>query len=138
MAAALSAEVGQCCLDGPEGAEQVRLELGEALRRSFECSPQPTAEEPQPFLNLMRLLNDAWMTRQWEKTQGWHSLLVPVASRRLSGDPDATDDLRARALVASAISCLDAATDSWTADGGTTPLSELLDQAMGVLVEPPA
>ncbi|MBF6223380.1 TetR family transcriptional regulator [Nocardia abscessus] len=114
--------------------------LWEALRRSFDVLTQPTAEEPQPFLNLMRLLDDACalMTRQWEKTQGWHSLLVPVASRRLSGDPDATDDLRARALVASAISCLDAATDSWTADGGTTPLSELLDQAMGVLVEPPA
>ncbi|MGY5309260.1 hypothetical protein [Nocardia gipuzkoensis] len=57
---------------------------------------------------------------------------------RLGGDPDTIDGLRARALVASAISCLDAATDSWTADDGTTLLSELLDQAMGVLVEPTA
>ncbi len=114
--------------------------LWEALRRSFDVITEPDADEPQPFLNLMRLLDDACalMTRQWEKTQGWQSLLVPEASRRLSGDPDTTDDLRARALVASAISCLDAATDSWTADGGTTPLSELLDRAMGVLVEPPA
>ncbi len=112
----------------------------EALRRCFDVITEPTAEEPQTFLNLMRLLDDACalMTRQWEKTQGWHSLLVPQIRHRLGGDPESTHDLRAHALVGSAISCLDAATDAWTAAGGTTPLSELLDQAMGVLVEPPA
>ncbi|WP_189034243.1 TetR family transcriptional regulator [Nocardia rhizosphaerihabitans] len=112
----------------------------EALRRSFDVITEPTADEPQPFLNLMRLLNDACalMTRQWEKTQGWHSLLVPEITRRLAGDPKSTSDLRAHALVGSAISCLDAATDAWTAVGGAIPLSELLDQAMGVLVEPAA
>ncbi|UGT61007.1 TetR family transcriptional regulator [Nocardia asteroides] len=110
----------------------------EALRRCFDVITEPTADEPQPFLNLMRLLDDACalMTRQWEKTQGWHSLLVPEIRRRLGGA--ATDDLRAHALVGSAISCLDAATDAWTATGGATPLAGLLDQAMGVLVEPPA
>ncbi len=114
--------------------------LWEALRRSFDVLTQPTADEPQPFLNLMRLLNDACalMTRQWEKTQGWHSLLVPEIIHRLGGDRESTADLHAHALVGSAISCLDAATDAWTASGGATPLSELLDQAMGVLVEPPA
>ncbi|MFD0364612.1 TetR family transcriptional regulator [Nocardia sp. GCM10030253] len=107
----------------------------ESLRRSFDVITQPKPDEPQPFLDLMRLLDDACalMTRQWEKTQGWQSLLVPEIFRRLGGEP--TDDLRARALVASAISCLDAATDAWTAGGGATPLSELLDEAMGVLVE---
>ncbi|MFI6365182.1 TetR family transcriptional regulator [Nocardia sp. NPDC050630] len=112
----------------------------EALRRSFDVITESNTDEPQPFLNLMRLLDDACglMTRQWEKTQGWQSLLVPEISRRLGGDPDSTNDLRAQALVASAISCLDAATDAWKAADGTTPLSELLDQAMGVLVEPTA
>ncbi|MFD8104435.1 TetR family transcriptional regulator [Nocardia fluminea] len=109
----------------------------EALRRSFDVITEPLADETQPFLNLMQLLDDACalMTRQWEKTQGWHSLLVPEITRRLGGDPKSTKDLRAHALVGSALSCLDAATDAWTACGGTTPLSELLDQAMGVLVE---
>jgi AcrR family transcriptional regulator len=110
----------------------------EALRRSFDVITEPTADEPQPFLNLMRLLNDACalMTHQWEKTQGWHSLLVPEITHRLGGDPESTGDLRAHALVGSAISCLDAATDAWTAAGGTTSLSELLDQAMGVPAGP--
>ncbi|WP_327097570.1 TetR family transcriptional regulator [Nocardia vinacea] len=112
----------------------------EALRRSFDVITESNTDEPQPFLNVMQLLDNACalMTRQWEKTQGWHSLLVPEISRRLSGDPESRNDLRANALVASAISCLDAATDAWRAEGGTTPLSELLDQAMGVLVEPTA
>ncbi|MFC9663993.1 TetR/AcrR family transcriptional regulator [Nocardia sp. NPDC127606] len=110
----------------------------EALRRSFDVITQPMADERQPFLNLMRLLDDACglMTRQWEKTQGWHSLLVPVITRRLRDDPESAADLRANALVGSALSCLDAATDAWTATDGATPLSVLLDQAMEVLVEP--
>ncbi|MEV7093295.1 hypothetical protein AB0M80_10655 [Amycolatopsis sp. NPDC051045] len=74
------------------------------------------------------------MTRQWEKTEGWQSMLLPEISRRL-GSPESADDLRARALVASAMACLDAAIDAWTAENGTTPLSVLLDRAMGTLTE---
>ncbi|MFF8975174.1 hypothetical protein [Streptomyces sp. NPDC014995] len=85
----------------------------------------------------MRLLNDACalMTHQWEKTQGWQSMLVPEISRRLGGGSKPADDLRAQALAASAIACLNAATDASTTDGGTTPLSVLVDQAMGTLSE---
>jgi AcrR family transcriptional regulator len=106
----------------------------EALRRSFDVITQPQADVPQPSLDLMQLLSDACalMTRRWEKTQGWQSMLVPEISRRLGGTETA-GNLRARALVASAISCLDAATDDWTAADGTTPLSVFLDQAMGTL-----
>ncbi|WP_330246676.1 MULTISPECIES: hypothetical protein [unclassified Streptomyces] len=74
------------------------------------------------------------MTRHWEKTQGWQSMLAPEISRRLGG-PDPAIDMRANALAAAAISCLDAATDAWTAGGGTTPMPDLVDQAMGILRE---
>lgn len=65
----------------------------------------------------MQLFSDACalMTRQWDKEQGWQSMLVPEISRRLGGDTDPLNDLRARVLVASAISCLDASYDAWTA-----------------------
>ncbi|MCT9114245.1 TetR family transcriptional regulator [Streptomyces mirabilis] len=109
----------------------------EALRRAFDVITEPRAAEPEPSLSLMQLLSDACalMTRQWEKTQGWQSMLAPEIARRLGCDSESTDDPRARALVASAIACLDAATDAWTAGNGTTPLSVLLDQAMGALSE---
>ncbi|MEV0855743.1 hypothetical protein [Nocardia fluminea] len=101
---------------------------------------EPLTDEAQPFSDLMQLLDDACalMTRQWEKTQGWHSLLVPEITRRLNSHPESTSDLRTHALVGSALSCLNATTDAWTACGGTTPVSELLDHAMNVLIEPPA
>ena len=81
----------------------------------------------------MRLLNDACalMTNQWEKTQGWQSMLVPEIARRLGDSPQPGHDLRARALTASAIACLNAAIDAWMATAGATPLPALLDRAMG-------
>lgn len=64
-------------------------------------------------MGMMRLLSDACtlMTRHWEKTQGWQSMLAPEISRRLGG-PDPVIDMRANALAAAAISCLDAAADA--------------------------
>jgi hypothetical protein len=63
-------------------------------------------------MDMMRLLSDACalMTRHWEKTQGWQSMLAPEISRRLGG-PDPVIDMRANALAA-AISCLGAAFDA--------------------------
>lgn len=51
----------------------------EALRRAFDVITEPRAAEPEPSLRLMQLLSDACalMTRQWEKTQGWQSMLAP-------------------------------------------------------------
>ena len=104
----------------------------DSLRRAFDVI---TETDPDQSLNLIRLLNDACalMTHQWQKTQGWQSILVPEISRRLGNDPAA--DLRASALAASAIACLNAAIDTWTTSDGSTPLSALLDQAMSTLSE---
>ena len=109
----------------------------DSLRRAFDLITQIDADQPGQSLSFMRLLNDACalMTRQWEKTQGWQSMMVPEISRRLGDGPRPNADLRARALVASAIDCLDAAADAWTASDGTTALSVLLDQAIGSLSE---
>jgi AcrR family transcriptional regulator len=109
----------------------------EALRRAFDVVTQPQADAPELSQNLMQLFSDACalMTRQWDKEQGWQSMLVPEISRRLGGDTDPLNDLRARVLVASAISCLDASYDAWTAGDRKAPLSVLLDQAMGTLSE---
>lgn len=88
----------------------------DALRRAFDVVTHTDPAEPEQSLSLMRLLSDACAltTRQWEKTQGWQSMLVPEISRRLGDSGEPADALRARALVASAIACLDAATDAWT------------------------
>ncbi|MFF2313025.1 TetR family transcriptional regulator [Streptomyces albidoflavus] len=109
----------------------------DALRRAFDVIAEPQTGEPGPPMDMIRLLSDACalMTRNWEKTQGWQSMLAPEISRRLGG-PDPAIDMRANALAAAAISCLDAATDAWTAGGGTASMADLVDQAMGILREP--
>ena len=108
----------------------------DSLRRALDVITQTDPGDPDRSRNLIRLLNDACalMTRQWDKTEGWQSMLAPEISRRLGGSAPG-NDLRAWALAASAIACLNAALDAWTAGGGKDPLSTLLDQAMGALSE---
>lgn len=111
--------------------------LWEALRRSYDVITEEGPGGPGSPTDVIRLLSDACtlMTKHWEKTQGWLSMLAPEVSRRLGGPGPATD-MRANALAAAAIACLDAASDAWIASGGTASLSLLADQAMGVLREP--
>ncbi|MGC5833719.1 TetR family transcriptional regulator [Ralstonia pseudosolanacearum] len=106
-----------------------------ALRRAFDVVAQAQTDDANQSLSLMRLLSDACalMTRRWEKTQGWQRALVPHIYSRLDGKSGIGKDVRANALVASAIACLDAATDAWSACDGNISLSALLDQAMGTL-----
>ncbi|MFH8469021.1 TetR family transcriptional regulator [Streptomyces sp. NPDC017991] len=113
-----------------------------ALRRAFdvitEAGPGRPGSPGSPGspADMMRLLSQACvlMTRHWEKTQGWQSMIAPEVARRLGG-PDPVTDMRANALTAAAIACLDAATDAWITTGGTASLPDLADQAMGCLHE---
>ncbi|GGL97877.1 MULTISPECIES: TetR family transcriptional regulator [Micromonospora] len=72
--------------------------------------------------------------RSVEKHLRWQTDLLPEVTRRLGGDPD--DDLtalRAAAVVAGAVACLDAAGEMWTRQKGTVPLRDLLTTAFDSL-----
>ena len=107
----------------------------DSLRRTFDVITAINVDKPEKALNFARMLVDtpSLRARHWEKQLSWQNLLVPVISRRLDANPDPATELRARALVASALACLDTANDAWTAGDGTTPLAALLDRAMGAL-----
>ena len=65
-----------------------------------------------------------------EKNANSHNLLAPEIARRLGGDPlDATDP-RPHALIAAALSCLEAAVAAWIAGNGTQELTQILHRAM--------
>jgi hypothetical protein len=55
-----------------------------------------------------------------------------VARRIAPADPSRADPA-ASALIASALSCLDTAIETWVNRDGTVPLPQLLDQAMGAV-----
>nr|WP_284750287.1 hypothetical protein [Amycolatopsis sp. RTGN1] len=57
--------------------------------------------------------------------------MAPELARRLGSDPDDPADPRPRALIASALGCLEAAVATWIAGDGTQQLGRLLDRAMG-------
>ncbi|GLY20241.1 TetR family transcriptional regulator [Kineosporia sp. NBRC 101677] len=109
----------------------------ESLRRAFDVLAEAKPGNSGSPLGAIRLLTQAsaLITRHWEKTQGWQSMIAPEISRRLGG-PDPVIDMQANALTAAAISCLDAAIDAWAATGGIASMPELLDQAMNVMREP--
>jgi AcrR family transcriptional regulator len=68
--------------------------------------------------------------RSVEKHLQWQADLLPEVQRRLPPSPDeATAGLRAQAVIASAIACLDAAGETWTRGKGTVPLRDLLKVA---------
>jgi AcrR family transcriptional regulator len=69
--------------------------------------------------------------RHVEKHLGWQSDLLPEVKRRLPPGPDA--NLRAAAIIAAAIACLDAAGEEWTRRKGEVPLRDLLRTAFEAL-----
>jgi AcrR family transcriptional regulator len=107
----------------------------DSLRRAFDAVNQINTDTPEQARRFVRMLNEtpALRARHWEKTRDWQNLLVPEVSRRLGTETREPQDPRARALVGSALACLDAATEAWTACDGTTPLATLLDRAMSAL-----
>ncbi|WP_103503116.1 MULTISPECIES: TetR/AcrR family transcriptional regulator [unclassified Streptomyces] len=105
-----------------------------AIRAAFETlqSAKGTAEER---LALARMCHDApsLRARHLEKNLRWQELLAPGVQRRLGLPDTETPDPRARAFVAAALACVDAAIDAWSqSDGAADPL-ELFDEAVAVL-----
>ena len=125
--------------------------LGESVRTALEARPdgesaweairgaflvlRDAGGSSAEQLTLARLHHEApsLRARHLEKHLRWQELLAPEIQRRLGlpASPDA--DPRARAFVAAALACLDAATDAWYRSGGTDDLERLFDEAVTTL-----
>ncbi|MFG1602666.1 TetR/AcrR family transcriptional regulator [Actinoplanes sp. NPDC049265] len=71
--------------------------------------------------------------RKAEKRRDWLDLLVPEVERRMGIDPVDLPDVRAHALVACALTCLDTGTEIWVRQGGTGNLGDLVNEALTVM-----
>ncbi|GAA0461194.1 TetR family transcriptional regulator [Paractinoplanes deccanensis] len=101
-----------------------------SLRRAFDVLLEINADAPERALTFQRMLkgNPTMMARYRDKQQKWEDLLVAAWKQpRGAGDPVP------RALVASAIACLNASFEAWEACDGTVAREELLDRAMNAL-----
>ena len=101
-----------------------------ALRNALHAS-KDAAYEPDAMLKVSKMLYEtpSLRARSIEKHLQWQSLLAPEVRRRLGADPADPLDVRADALVASVITCLDVAGEAWTRCDGAVPLEDLFDAA---------
>ncbi|MBG0567985.1 TetR family transcriptional regulator [Actinoplanes aureus] len=121
---------------------------GELIRDAFEARPE--SEDPwTALLGALHSVKDAadetdaemlkvfkmvhqtpsLRARSIEKHLQWQALLTPEVRRRLGADPADPFDVRAEALVATVLTCLDVAGEAWARGDGAVPLEGLFDAA---------
>lgn len=125
--------------------------LGESVRAALEARPAPesawtairaafltlqsTENTSAERLALAGMYHDApsLRARHLEKHLRWQALLAPEVQRRLGLPDSVTPDPRARAFVAAALACLDAAVDAWYESSGAADPAQLFDEAIATL-----
>ncbi len=105
-----------------------------ALRNAFHESQEIIRGEQSSELAFGRMLFDtpSLRARFLEKQSRWQSLFVPLIASRLSPRSEGTN-VRATAIVAAALACLDAASEAWIAADGDATLSDLYDEAVAAV-----
>jgi AcrR family transcriptional regulator len=103
-----------------------------ALRAAFNALLVGFAESPETLRQTTQMLLEtpSLRARHLEKQLYWQELLVPDIARRLSTSSEGGDAVRAQALVASALACLDAAGTAWARSDDDTPVETFLDAAI--------
>ncbi len=104
-----------------------------ALRAAFEVFVTDPAYSPDFAFAIGRRVHGtpSLRARRLEKQLLWLDLLVPEIRRRLAGDDDA--ELRAHAIVAAALACLDTATEMWIRRDGEGRIEDLYDEAVAAV-----
>ncbi|MEV0487861.1 TetR family transcriptional regulator [Streptomyces sp. NPDC050508] len=106
-----------------------------ALRHALEPAVRQEGKDPAAALQTARAIvqSPSVRSRYQERYLQLRELLHPEIVRRLTLPDPSQADPGASALIASALSCLDAAIETWVERGGTSALPDLLDQAMGAV-----
>ncbi|WP_250007842.1 TetR family transcriptional regulator [Actinoplanes sp. M2I2] len=106
-----------------------------AMRHALEPRLGQLTEGGERVRRLIRVIVGvpALAARHREKSALWQALLRPEIARRLGSDPADGTDPRADAVIAAALSCLDAALIAWVSDENARRLPDLLDRAMGTV-----
>ncbi len=104
-----------------------------ALERAAASLPSSQFSKERAFA-IARLVvtTPSLRARHAQKHAECQRALIPVLQRRM-GIPSAAADIRATAIVASVLACLDAATDVWVSSGGTQPLDQLYHEAIATI-----
>jgi len=107
----------------------------EALRAALKALVESLPYTPEDFLKITSMLHasPSLRGRQMEKRHQWTELLLPDIARRLGTTADGMNELRARALVACALACSEAATETWVRSNGTVDMERAFDEAVAAV-----
>lgn len=107
----------------------------EALRAALKALVESLPYTPEDFLKITSMLHasPSLRGRQLEKRQQWTELLLPDITRRLGATADTMNELRARALIACALACSEAATETWVRSNGTVDMELAFDEAVAAV-----
>ncbi|MBB5998359.1 TetR/AcrR family transcriptional regulator [Streptomonospora salina] len=106
-----------------------------AIRSALLALRDEARADTEAELRIARMLFQApsLRARHLEKHLAWQETLVPELTRRLRAATD-IDETRAThhatAIIATALTCLDVATETWVHRNGTVPLEDLWDEAV--------
>lgn len=105
----------------------------EALRRALDALLAAMEGDREGAVGVVRMFAEtpALQVARQQKRNQWHALLLPGVVERVSGGDAAERALRADAIVASTLACLDAARRAWEESGHTGDMARYLDAALG-------
>ncbi|MDX3071157.1 TetR family transcriptional regulator [Streptomyces sp. NPDC088354] len=108
-------------------ARPVDEPLWAALRHALDGHVEALDRDPDGRLlatSRMLAATPALRGALAKKQLEWQELLVPLVAARLDGE---RRELRARAITAAVLACLNTAVNAWTESGGTERVEVLLD-----------
>lgn len=124
------------------GAELAARPPGEepwtAVRAALLALRDEGPADPAADLGVARMMHRApsLRTRSLEKHLSWQEILVPELARRLReerGFDEVMAEHRAAAVIATALTCLDVATETWLRLDGEASLEDLWDEAVAAV-----
>ncbi|MFY7068405.1 TetR/AcrR family transcriptional regulator [Nocardiopsis changdeensis] len=109
-----------------------------AVRAALMALREEASGGPEEELRIGRMLHGtpSLRARSLEKHLAWQEVLVPELARRLReahGLDGVSADHRAAAIIATALTCIDVATDTWLRVDGAVPLEDLWDEAVAAV-----
>lgn len=106
----------------------------EALRAALHASRATTVPDMDAALALGKMLyaTPSLRARLMEKRLRWQEMFVPLLAARMDG-PAESATLRATAITAAALACLDTASEAWITSDGAGDLADLYDEAVAAV-----
>ncbi|SDQ86472.1 TetR family transcriptional regulator [Quadrisphaera sp. DSM 44207] len=102
-----------------------------ALRRAAEALPEAQVPPARALAVAQLVVTSASLeARHLQKHAAWQEVLAPLVARRMGLDTSPAPDVRATAVVAAALACLDVATRAWLGSGGRRSLEDLYADAV--------